>query len=332
MESTKCQILLIMSSDDDNVVKIREFLLNKGLDVDLINNADEGILKARTWYPDLIICQNQLGDKNGLQVYNDLYPDLTKRSTPFFLYMSEYTKEDVLIGLEMGVDSFIISPFDKSTLNKKVEHHLNRVKRARVIDSEQFKVLFETTPVAKFIAENGRMIRINKALEELTGISRNGKQLPVIDEFFDFSENETNALNIRKCMNGLKDYCLFNSVPLKSDNTLCFDIQMVYTDYVGKGFFMAEVVPAKGFSENGNAGNTNADVNFQIPLTDNSFQLTTREKEVLEWSAQGLPIKQIASILRISERTVEKHRANIMAKTETSSIVEAIYAIRRKMM
>ena len=55
--------------------------------------------------------------------------------------------------------------------------------------------------------------------------------------------------------------------------------------------------------------------------------LTPREKEILELSAFGLPIKQIASKLDKSERTVEKHRANIMQKTGTNSIIEAMFVI-----
>ncbi len=52
--------------------------------------------------------------------------------------------------------------------------------------------------------------------------------------------------------------------------------------------------------------------------------LTTREREVLEGLAQGLPNKTIAYDLGISSRTVEVHRANLMAKLHVHSLSDAL--------
>jgi two-component system response regulator FixJ len=52
--------------------------------------------------------------------------------------------------------------------------------------------------------------------------------------------------------------------------------------------------------------------------------LTPREREVLDGLANGLPNKTIAYDLGISPRTVEIHRANLMAKLEVRSLSEAL--------
>lgn len=52
--------------------------------------------------------------------------------------------------------------------------------------------------------------------------------------------------------------------------------------------------------------------------------LTTREKEVLNLLRTGKPNKVVASILKISVRTVEGHRATIMGKTGARSLGELI--------
>ena len=52
--------------------------------------------------------------------------------------------------------------------------------------------------------------------------------------------------------------------------------------------------------------------------------LTPRERDVLQGLAQGLPNKTIAYDLGISPRTVEIHRANLMAKLEVRSLSEAL--------
>lgn len=52
--------------------------------------------------------------------------------------------------------------------------------------------------------------------------------------------------------------------------------------------------------------------------------LTARERDVLDGMAKGLPNKSIAYDLGISPRTVEIHRANLMAKLGVKSLSEAL--------
>ena len=52
--------------------------------------------------------------------------------------------------------------------------------------------------------------------------------------------------------------------------------------------------------------------------------LTPREREVLEGLANGLPNKTIAYDLGCSSRTVEVHRASLMAKLEVRNLSEAL--------
>ncbi len=53
-------------------------------------------------------------------------------------------------------------------------------------------------------------------------------------------------------------------------------------------------------------------------------RLTPREREVLDGLISGLPNKTIAYGLNISARTVEIHRANLMAKMGASSLPELV--------
>jgi DNA-binding NarL/FixJ family response regulator len=56
--------------------------------------------------------------------------------------------------------------------------------------------------------------------------------------------------------------------------------------------------------------------------------LTLRESQVLKLIAEGKPSKEIADLLCISCRTVEHHRANIMAKLNLKGVAELVrYAI-----
>ena len=58
--------------------------------------------------------------------------------------------------------------------------------------------------------------------------------------------------------------------------------------------------------------------------------LTTREREILKFIAEGKSNKKVASLLNISIRTVEHHRENIMHKLNLKNIAELIkYAIQK---
>lgn len=62
----------------------------------------------------------------------------------------------------------------------------------------------------------------------------------------------------------------------------------------------------------------------------NAFSvLTNREREVLQLFAEGKSTKQIASLLKVSIKTIETHRKQIMDKLNIRSIAELTkYAIR----
>jgi len=52
--------------------------------------------------------------------------------------------------------------------------------------------------------------------------------------------------------------------------------------------------------------------------------VTRRERDVLTLIIQGLNSKEISNVLHISKQTVDKHRKNIMEKTNTKNIAELV--------
>lgn len=60
----------------------------------------------------------------------------------------------------------------------------------------------------------------------------------------------------------------------------------------------------------------------------NKYKLTKRELEIVELLHQGLSTKQISEKLFLSEFTVKTHRKNILQKTNSNSIIEAINKAR----
>jgi len=62
-----------------------------------------------------------------------------------------------------------------------------------------------------------------------------------------------------------------------------------------------------------------------------SSTLTPREREVLKMIAEGNSVKEIASLLGLSNKTVEAHKFNLMRKLKIHNKAQLVtYAIRRK--
>lgn len=60
-----------------------------------------------------------------------------------------------------------------------------------------------------------------------------------------------------------------------------------------------------------------------------SSELTEREKEVLYLICKGLSNQEIANALLLSKRTIDKHRENLLLKTESNNTASlVIYAIK----
>ncbi|MBU0493831.1 MAG: response regulator transcription factor [Chloroflexi bacterium] len=63
---------------------------------------------------------------------------------------------------------------------------------------------------------------------------------------------------------------------------------------------------------------------------DDDNRLTPREREVLQLIAEGRANREIAALLHLSVKTVETHRANLMAKLDRHSVAALTqYAIRK---
>ena len=66
------------------------------------------------------------------------------------------------------------------------------------------------------------------------------------------------------------------------------------------------------------------------PHGDPTEKLTPREREVVKLIAEAYTNKEIAAILNLAEKTVESHRANVLAKLGMRDRVQLVrYAIRR---
>lgn len=102
-------------------------------------------------------------------------------------------------------------------------------------------------------------------------------------------------------------------------NSQFSDVQTAITEvFNGKNYFSPEILSSIVNSLS------------RMPTTPTNKELTKREFEVLLNICQGLSNQETAEQLYISKRTVDKHRENILLKTQSKNTAELIvYAIKK---
>lgn len=66
--------------------------------------------------------------------------------------------------------------------------------------------------------------------------------------------------------------------------------------------------------------------------SETTIELTLREKEILQLICKGMSTSEIADSLHISIRTVERHKSNLLEKTNTSSSIKlVIFALKNNL-
>jgi NarL family two-component system response regulator LiaR len=99
------------------------------------------------------------------------------------------------------------------------------------------------------------------------------------------------------------------------------DVKRAITEVVnGNNYFSPEIL--NGIVRNLNKKNS----------SQKNSELTTREIEVLYKICKGLSNQEIANNLNLSKRTVDKHRENILLKTQSGNTAQiVVYAIKNKL-
>ncbi|MFY9530186.1 MAG: response regulator transcription factor [Candidatus Acidiferrales bacterium] len=77
---------------------------------------------------------------------------------------------------------------------------------------------------------------------------------------------------------------------------------------------------------------THLDSPSGTPILGSKGRLTSREREIVQLLSEGKSSKEVASVLDISVKTAETHRANIMRKLEIHSVAGIVrYAVRNQL-
>lgn len=116
---------ILVVDDEENIVTMVEArLMGNGYDVITASDGQEGLAKARSEKPDLIILDIMLPKIDGYKVCRMLKFDEQYKHIPVILFSARTQDSDLETGKQQGADAYITKPFQPEALLSKIKELL----------------------------------------------------------------------------------------------------------------------------------------------------------------------------------------------------------------
>lgn len=120
---TKKRILLV--DDEEDLRKMLRFRLESmDYDVSEAEDGQEGLDKARSNMPDLILLDLMLPKLDGFKVCRILKFDAKYKDIPIIMFTAKAQEEDKDAGRDVCADAYITKPFEPAVLVSKIKELL----------------------------------------------------------------------------------------------------------------------------------------------------------------------------------------------------------------
>ncbi len=132
--------ILIVEDEKDIHELIVYNLKQEGYELLSAFTGDEGLEKAISTKPDLILLDIMLPIMNGLDVCRELKANDKTTHIPIVMLSAKNEDVDIITGLELGADDYITKPFSPRVLIARIRTILRRGEQSKDTDSKVIKL------------------------------------------------------------------------------------------------------------------------------------------------------------------------------------------------
>jgi two-component system phosphate regulon response regulator PhoB len=123
---TQSRVLII--EDERALTKVLAYNLQReGYEVSVAHDGQEGLRKAQTNPPDLIILDLMLPILDGLEVCRELRANDPTRAIPILMLTAKAEEMDQVVGFSLGADDYVTKPFSVKVLLQRIKALQRRV-------------------------------------------------------------------------------------------------------------------------------------------------------------------------------------------------------------
>src|SRR5256886_7224664 len=122
--STVTKRILVIEDEPQMLLGLRDNLELEGYEVVTASDGEDGLAKAISTAPDLVILDVTLPRKNGFEVCRELRA--RANPTPVVMLTARSQETEKVLGLELGADDYVTKPFSITELLARVRAVLRR--------------------------------------------------------------------------------------------------------------------------------------------------------------------------------------------------------------
>jgi len=112
--------ILVVDDEDINLEFFEVMLSKLGFEVEKAQTGEQGLAKAKKFFPDLIILDNIMPKMSGWELTRILKGDPKLREIPIIMLSALDDVKDKVEGFELGIDDYITKPFNFSEVLARI--------------------------------------------------------------------------------------------------------------------------------------------------------------------------------------------------------------------
>ena len=126
--------IFVVEDDPDIANLVAHHLRKERFDVSVFHDGEDVLEPLRNESPSLVILDLMLPGIDGLEICKIVRADAKTNSIPIIMLTARGTELDVVLGLELGADDYVVKPFSVRELIARVKAVLRRAESAQEAD------------------------------------------------------------------------------------------------------------------------------------------------------------------------------------------------------
>lgn len=325
--------LLLISKNDDFITG-----MNPGagfsFEVTSVKNIHVGYTLALSYLPDVILIDYTSIEAEGAKNLENFKSTHFLNKSYLFLLARQEDSEKVTEFYADHVDRILYESLSYKQICEAIEETVNMKKCMTNYWKDSFMGLFNLLGQPTVLLQNEKIISMNDAFKKHFFVSHI-EDINLTD-FVDCKSKYKVLETLRKFVRG-KHMKATTRTSLLVMNKKLREARITFSK-LDKGI-NGQMILIIDFSEKGELLNehigTSSKETEKYFAENNSaaaFTFTKREKEIVELLCKGYKTKEISEALCISAKTIEKHRSNIIKRTNSDTILESVvYALNHKL-
>ncbi len=167
---------IVIIEDDEGVVFLVRFsLVGEGFNIMSAPDGVSGLRMVKEEIPDLVIINQILPDRDGLEVCKEIRKDPRTNHIPIIiLTVRNEEAYDGILALELGADDYILKPFSSREVLAKVKALLRRINQKKTVTAKYFYKDISVDTLACIVKDGKRVVELTpKEFGLLVSLIRN---------------------------------------------------------------------------------------------------------------------------------------------------------------